>query len=185
MAEIKAIVYESNTGFTKKYAELLSEELEKLSPDKKKIPAIPVTDNSMIFGEREPVIFLGWICAGKINGIRMARLKYNPVIIAGVGMTLPSELYAYRLAQQNNIDVPFFYLQGGIHPKELKGFYKLMFNLGVRPLLRKAEKGRSQLSEGKKRLVDLIKNGGEFVDSKNLDDIVAMYKKISEVLKDE
>ena len=76
-------------------------------------------------------------------------------------------------------------LQGGIHPKELKGFYKLMFNLGVRPLLRKAEKGRSQLSEGKKRLVDLIINGGEFIDSKNLDDIVAMYKKISEVLKDE
>ena len=177
MAEIKAIIYESNTGFTKEYAELLSEIIG--------IPAIPTIDNSMIFGEREPVIFLGWICAGKINGIRMARLKYNPVIIAGVGMTLPSELYAYRIAQENNIDVPFFYLQGGIHREKLKGFYKMMFNMGVRPLLRKAEKNKSQLSENKQRLVDLIKNGGSFVDRKNLDEIVAMYKKISEAMKEE
>ena len=41
MAEIKAIVYESNTGFTKGYAELLSSIIN--------VPAIPVIDNSMIF----------------------------------------------------------------------------------------------------------------------------------------
>ncbi len=61
MAEIKAIVYESNTGFTKGYAELLSSIIN--------VPAIPVIDNSMIFDKREAVIFLGWVCAGKINGL--------------------------------------------------------------------------------------------------------------------
>ena len=121
MAGIKAIVYESNTGFTREYAELLSSIIN--------VPAIPVIDNSMIFNEREPVIFLGWVCAGKINGIRMARLKFNPVIIAGVGMTPQSDKYAFALAQQNNIDVPFYYLQGGIHRERLKGFYKMMFRL--------------------------------------------------------
>ena len=78
MAEIKAIVYESNTGFTKEYAELLSEIIG--------IPAIPTIDISMFHGEREPVIFLGWVCAGKINGIRpVEKCCLNPIQIPGRG----------------------------------------------------------------------------------------------------
>ncbi len=178
MAEIKAIVYESNTGFTKEYAELLSEIIG--------IPAIPTIDNSMFHGEREPVIFLGWVCAGKINGIRMARLKFNPIIIAGVGMTPQSDKYAFALAQQNNIDVPFYYLQGGMHRERLKGFYKIMFNMVARPILRKAEKGKkgkSQLTEQEQYMVDLIKNGGSFVCRENLEELIKKYEEINSVLR--
>lgn len=175
MAGIKAIVYESNTGFTKEYAELLSEIIG--------IPAIHVIDNTMFHGERAPVIFLGWICAGKINGIRMARLKFNPVIIAGVGMTPQSDKYAFALAQQNNIDVPFYYLQGGMHRERLKGFYKIMFNMVARPVLRKAKKGKSELSEHEKQMVDLIKNGGSFVKRENLEELIAKYKELNNLLK--
>lgn len=175
MAEIKAIVYESNTGFTKEYAELLSEIIG--------IPAIPTIDNSMFHGEREPVIFLGWVCAGKINGIRMARLKFNPIIIAGVGMTPQSDKYAFALAQQNNIDVPFYYLQGGMHRERLKGFYKIMFNMVARPILRKAEKGKSQLTEQEQYMVDLIKNGGSFVCRENLKELIKKYEEINSVLR--
>ncbi len=175
MAEIKAIVYESNTGFTKEYAELLSEIIG--------IPAIPTIDNSMFHGEREPVIFLGWVCAGKINGIRMARLKYNPVIIAGVGMTQQSDKYAFTLAQQNNIDVPFYYLQGGLHREKLKGFYKMMFKMVANPILRKAKKGKTQLSEQEQYMLDLIKNGGTFVKRENLEELIAKYREIAEILR--
>ena len=175
MAVIKAIVYESNTGFTKEYAELLSEIIG--------VPAIPVIDNSMFHGERETVIFLGWICAGKINGIRMARLKFNPVIIAGVGMTPQSDKYAFALAQQNNIDVPFYYLQGGLHREKLKGFYKMMFKLVARPILRKAEKGKSQLSEHEQQMVSLIKNGGSFVCRENLEDLIKKYEEVNSMLR--
>ena len=175
MAEIKAIVYESNTGFTKQYAELLSKTIG--------IPAIPTIDNSILFGDREAVIFLGWVCAGKINGIRMARLKFNPVIIAGVGMTPQSDKYAFALAQQNNIDVPFYYLQGGMHREKLKGFYKIMFNMVARPILRKAEKGKSQLSKQEQYMVDLIKNGGSFVKRENLEELIAKYRELTEILR--
>ena len=175
MAEIKAIVYESNTGFTKEYAELLSSIIN--------VPAIPVIDNSMIFDNREAVIFLGWVCAGKINGIRMARLKYNPVIIAGVGMTPMSDTYAFALAQQNSIDVPFYYLQGGMHRERLKGFYKIMFNMVARPILRKAEKGKSQLTERETQMVSLIKNGGSFVSRDNLNELIKKYQEINSMLK--
>lgn len=175
MAEIKAIVYESNTGFTKEYAELLSSII--------KIPAIHVLDNSKIFDNREAVIFLGWVCAGKINGLRMARLKYNPMIIAGVGMTPMSDKYAFRLAMQNNIDVPFYYLQGGLHRERLKGFYKMMFKLVARPILRKVAKGKGQLSDVDKQMVQLVKNGGSFVCRENLEELIKKYKEINSVLK--
>lgn len=175
MAGIKAIVYESNTGFTKEYAELLSEMLG--------IPAIPVIDNSMIFDDREAVIFMGWVCAGKINGLRMAKLRYNPMIIAGVGMTEMSDKYAFYLAQQNNIDVPFYYLRGGMHREKLKGFYKIMFKMVARPLLRKAEKGKSQLTESERNMVDLIKNGGSFVSRDNLSELIQKYHDINSILK--
>jgi len=175
MAEIKAIVYESNTGFTKDYAELLSSIIN--------VPAIPVIDNSMIFDKREAVIFLGWVCAGKINGLRMARLKYNPMIIAAVGMTPMSDKYAFTLAQQNNIDVPFYYLQGGLHRERLKGFYKLMFRMVSRPILRKAEKGKSQLSENEQQMVSLIKNGGSFVSRENLEELIKKYEETKAMLK--
>jgi hypothetical protein len=175
MAEIKAIVYESNTGFTKEYAELLSGIIN--------VPTIPVIDNSMIFDDREAVIFLGWVCAGKINGLRMARLKYNPMLIAAVGMTPMNDKYAFVLAQQNNIDVPFYYLQGGLHRERLKGFYKIMFNMVANPILRKAKKGKAQLSEQEQYMLDLIKNGGSFVSRENLEELIKKYEEINSVLK--
>lgn len=175
MAEIKAIVYESNTGFTKQYAKMLSGIIN--------IPAIPVTDNSIFFGEREAVIFLGWVCAGKINGLRMARLKFNPMIIAGVGMTPMSDKYAFALAQQNNIDVPFYYLQGGIHREKLKGFYKMMFKMVANPILRKAEKSKGEPTEHERQMISLIKNGGSFISRENLEELIKKYEEINSILK--
>ncbi len=174
MAEIKAIVYESNTGFTKEYAELLSKMIN--------LPAISTTDNSLIFGTRDRVIFLGWICAGKISGLRLAKVRFNPAIIVGVGMTPASDKHAFDIAMQNNIDKPFYYLQGGMHREKLKGFYKIMFNLLTRPILRKAEKGSSKLTDEEKQMANLIKNGESFVKPENLNEIVAKYKEISERL---
>lgn len=171
MAEIKAIVYESNTGNTRRYAEMLSDILQ--------IPVFSTIDNSALFGKRDEVIFLGWICAGKINGLRLAKVKYNPVIIVGVGMMPPKNEYVLDIKMQNNIDESFFYLQAGVNPQRLKGFYKLMFKALTRSLLRKAEGGYSQLSESDKSLVDIIKNGESFVSKENLSEIVKKYKELT------
>lgn len=171
MAEIKAIVYESNTGNTRRYAEMLSEILS--------IPAFSTMDNSVLFGKRDEVIFLGWICAGKVNGLRLANVKYNPIIIAGVGMMPPSEEYALDIKRQNNIDEPFFYLQGGVQREKQKGFYKVMFKALTHPLLHKWEKDKTQLKENEIQLVDIIKNGESFVNEKNLSAIISKYKELS------
>lgn len=172
MAEIKAIVYESQTGFTKEYAEMLAEKLQ--------VPAITTNDNSIFFGTRDQVIFLGWICAGKINGLRLANVKFNPVIIVGVGMTPPSDKYAYEIAMQNNIDKPFFYLQGGLRRERLSLFYKLLFKLHTNYILRKFKKDKRNTTRQERQMAFFIKNGGSFVNAESLKPVIEKYNNISD-----
>lgn len=59
------IVYESKTGFTKKYAEMLAA--------KTKLEVFRVDEISKI-SQDEEIIFLGWMKVGKIQGYRMYRI---------------------------------------------------------------------------------------------------------------
>ena len=54
------IVYESKTGFTKKYADMLAA--------KTGLKVFPVKEISKV-GKDEEIIFLGWMKAGKIQGL--------------------------------------------------------------------------------------------------------------------
>jgi len=61
------IVYESKTGFTKKYADMLAGKTKLKAYRVKELPE-SVKD--------EEIIFLGWLKAGKIQGLGKVR-KYN------------------------------------------------------------------------------------------------------------
>lgn len=164
MEKIKAIVYESNTGFTRQYAELLANRL--------KLPIYSLGEYSPMFSDRESIIFMGWVCAGKINGLRFAKLKYNIMLVVAVGMSLPSEETTRKVKLENNLDIPTFYIQGGLHRERLKGLYKLMMNTIARST-KNATIGRKDLSEEEKEALNLVINGGSRVRAENLDEVVA------------
>lgn len=65
---LKAIVYESNTGHTKEYAEMLGKKLE--------IPAFTIKEAKKELNKNDEIIFLGWIFATKIMGLNKVK-KYN------------------------------------------------------------------------------------------------------------
>lgn len=54
------IVYESKTGFTKKYADMLAE--------KTRLKVLGVKELSKL-NQEEEIIFLGWMKVGKIQGL--------------------------------------------------------------------------------------------------------------------
>ena len=58
---IKSIVYKSNTGHTKQYAEMLSEVL--------KVPAYDLKEAKSNLKKNDEIVFLGWVCATKIQGL--------------------------------------------------------------------------------------------------------------------
>lgn len=61
---MKAIIYTSNTGFTRKYAQMLSEKLS--------LPAYNagLGEDKKSLSKSDDVIYMGWISANKIEGLK-------------------------------------------------------------------------------------------------------------------
>ena len=60
------IVYESNTGHTEKYANMLAKKLN--------LTSIPLKQYKI---DSEPIIFLGWLFANNIQGYKKVKDKAN------------------------------------------------------------------------------------------------------------
>lgn len=106
------VTYQSKTGFTKKYAEWISEELK---CDLKELKSVKdVNDYDL-------VIHGGWIMGGIIKGVKKIK-KLNPkkLIVFGVGLTPKKNLNIDKMISDNKLeDTPFFYFEGGTNPKKM------------------------------------------------------------------
>lgn len=109
------VTYQSKTGFTKKYAEWISEELK---CDLKELKSVKdVNDYDL-------VIHGGWIMGGVIKGVKKIK-KLNPkkLIVFGVGLTPKKNLNTDKMIKDNKQeDTTFFYFEGGTNPKKM-GFF--------------------------------------------------------------
>lgn len=124
------ITYQSKTGFTKKYAEWIHEEL---NSDIKDVKEISDKDIS----EYDIVIHGGWIMGGMINGLDKIR-KLNPkkLIVFGVGYTSKGEVDSKKLIEVNKLgDIPLFYYQWGMNPKKMGFIGRTMVKLVTREAL--------------------------------------------------
>lgn len=157
------IVYESKTGFTKKYADMLAARTG--------FKAIPVKEFSKNYKDEE-IIFLGWLKVGKIQGLDKMR-HYNVKIVCGSGTGRTAEPDTETVIARNKIEnITFFYLRGGCYPlKELKGMDKFMLSMFVKIL--KKSKDRDENTE---EAIATIENGFDGVKEKNLEAVLKWIK---------
>lgn len=149
------IVYESKTGFTRKYAEMLAA--------KTRFEIFPAKEISMVNRE-EAIIFLGWIKVGKIQGLnKLSGYNIKAVCASGTGRT--AEPDTETIIARNDIKgIPFFYLRGGCFPlKKLKGMDKIMLSMFVKML-----KSRKDINEKTEEAISTIENGFDGVNEENL-----------------
>ena len=108
------ITYQSKTGFTKKYAEWISSELNAELKEIKDINGCDINDYDLI-------IHGGWIMGGMINGFnKIKNLKPKRLIVFAVGYTPKEKVNISQIINVNNLgDIPFFYYQGGMNPKKM------------------------------------------------------------------
>ena len=152
-----AIVYKSNTGFTERYAKILSE--------KTRLPVYPLNEAKKKVAKEEEIVFLGWVFANKIKGLEKARKLWHLSAVGAVGMNPRSEKNTEILRDANKPDCPLFYMWGGLDNSKLKGMDKFMLNL-VRDSLEK---------ENKPEYADAIKvfrEGGDFVSEEYLQELI-------------
>ncbi len=155
---IKAIVYKSNTGFTKKYAELLSTETS--------LPHYSIEESDKHLQKDDKIIFLGCIMAGSIKGLRKAKQRYNIRAAAGVGMTEPSAEYLATLRKTNRLEsMPCFYLRGGFDIDKLHGLSRLILSAANSAAAKKNGGNNTEL------------NRADYVSSENLCELMDWYRR--------
>ena len=143
-----AIVYTSQTGFTARYAALLAERTGLPCRPLKEAAALP---------RGTAVIYLGWLCAGGIKGLKGARRRFR---------TAAEEA---KLRRDNRLEgVPLFYLRGGYAPEKLTGFYRAM----MAPMARLVSRAPAE-TEADRAMRDAFRDGGDWVSPERLAPVLA------------
>ncbi|HJJ65395.1 MAG TPA: hypothetical protein O0X48_03720 [Methanocorpusculum sp.] len=157
------IVYESNTGFTKQYAEMLSEAVG--------LPALPMVQAVSKVPRGTEIFFLGWVCGGKITGLPVASKRFIVEGAAAVGIVYPHPDVIAELSKVNKLSCPLFYLQGGVDPKKL-GYFKRKILSMIAQNLEHQENKTAAIWD----LADTLRIGGSYVSGANLEPVVSWMK---------
>jgi len=157
----RVIVYTSNTGHTKMYADMLGEKLNLDVYDLKEAKGKVNKDTE--------VIYLGWVSASMIKGLKKAMKSFNVILVGAVGMMEKSNDYT-KFMDINKIDLPFFYLRGGVNYDKLKGLKKTLLQMVGRAF-------EKNCKPEEKETLELFKNGGSFVSEKNLEEMIDFINK--------
>ncbi len=151
------IVYESNTGFTERYAKALAE--------KTGVEALPLDKAKKSVAKGSEVVFLGWVFANKISGLDKARKLWTVKALGAVGMNPPSEKNTEIVREANKAECPLFYLAGGLDNAKLKGMHKMMLAM-VRKSLEQENKPEY------KDAIEMFRNGGDWFSEEYLTGLV-------------
>lgn len=76
---IRTIVYMSETGHTKKYAGLLGEQTG--------LPVFELSSAVRKLPKGAEIIYLGWLMAGTVKGLKKAQKHFALSAVCGVGMS--------------------------------------------------------------------------------------------------
>lgn len=154
------IVYCSNTGSSKRYAELLSE--------KTNLPYIDISKRDSIPADEE-IIFIGWLMAGALQGLKEIRETFSSIkAICGVGM-MKSEKSTEEVIAKNDITEPYFFLPGDFDMSKLKGMYKMMMGMMLKMMKGKIKESGEEKGE---EMIRMLEEGIILFDEKEIEKVV-------------
>ena len=169
------IIYNSQTGFTKRYAEWIAEETGadclELSIAKKKDLSI-----------YETIIFGGWACAGGISKIgwfksNIDKWRDKKLIVFCVGGS-PIDNPEIETALERNFNeserkkVKLFYCPGGFNYEKMSAPSKIMMKMFVKTLKAKKDK-----TEEEQIMVKMISSSYDISEKKYIEPILQYLKK--------
>lgn len=155
---IKAIVYKSKTGHTKQYAKMISE--------KSNIPCYTLKEAKTKLRKNDEIIYLGWVCATKIIGLKKAFKKYKINCCGAIGAYPKTNENIQNLKKSNNIKIPLFYMQGGIDYNKLNKLYKKLLQTIGKAI-------QSSDNNADKEIVEMFEKGKSFVSKENVKEIIS------------
>ena len=169
------VIYNSQTGFTKRYAEWIA---EAAGADCFEFPSAKKKD----LAAYEAIIFGGWACAGGISKFswfkgNMDKWADKKLIVFCVGAS-PIENPEIDIALKRNFNeseqkkVKTFYCPGGLNYEKMSTPSKLMMKMFVKTLNAKKDK-----TEDEKIMVKMISSSYDISDKKYIEPILQYLKK--------
>ena len=164
---IKAIIYKSQTGHTKQYAEILGE--------KTNLPVYELNAATKELPRETEIIYLGWLMAGTVQGYKKAIKLFAVKAVCGVGMSGSNSQLA-DMGKANHIpdSMPVFYLQGGFELDKLHGIHKLMMKM-MKSTVGKGLADKQDRTPEEDGMLDLLLHGGNLVSADYLNKLLAWY----------
>ena len=171
------VIYKSKSGFTKKYAEWISQQLgaEICEASKTTVETLSTYDT---------VIYGGGLYAVGINGIKLItnnleRLKDKSIVVFATGTSYPSEKVVNDVLNANFSpaqlqQVRFFYLQGGFDYNKLTPFNKM-----VMTLMKWSLKKKKDLTPDDHGMLDAFDHPVDFTDEKNIKELILYVQSVS------
>lgn len=130
------IVYRSNTGFTREYAEMLGR------AEKIKVYSVTEAERSLESGTE--IFYMGPLMAGHIEGVDQAVKRYQVRGVCGVGLSPSGRQVLETISRANYVpNAPIFYLQGGWAPKKVSWLKRRMVGMATKSL-RESLQGQGQ-----------------------------------------
>ena len=160
---MEAIIYTSNTGFTRKYAVMLG--------DKTGLPVYELDEADKLEKGSE-VIYMGWLKAGSVVGYKKVKNRYNVKCLCCIGMAMPvKEVKDKMVNKYGNDNRAVFYLQGGYDYKKLSGINKSMMKVMTKVVVPKLL-AKTERSEAEEDMLKALTMGLDAVKEENLNEII-------------
>lgn len=168
------VIYKSSSGFTRRYAEWIAEEL---SAD-----IYPISDITLpMMMEYECIVFGSHVHAVGIEGIslikrNLEKLRGKRLIIFATGAAPSDEARLKKVRDMNltiqqQANIKFFYLRGGFNYAALPFIDKMLMTFYKMSLIRKRKQGK-HLTEDEIGILELLFKPEDFTRRENVKEIV-------------
>ena len=170
------LIYESQTGFTQRYAQWIGEALD--------VPAIPLKQcGQAMMDSAGFVIFGGSVRGGGISGLAKVRklLKKHPdkpLLCFAVGLR-PETERTIDLLRKNNSGIPgdfsLHYFRGGMDPEKLSSGDRTMLQL-YRAMLRR----RNDLDAEDREMLSILRQAGDYTDKARIEPLLQAARELAQ-----
>ena len=159
------IVYQSNTGFTRQYAEMLAKA--------EKMKIYELEDGVRNLEKGTEVLYMGPLMGGHIEGSNKALMHFELKAACAVGMSPPGEKVKGMMERANQLPegIPVFYLQGGWAPDKVPWAKRKMVEMVTKGFRRELENKSIHRTPEEQANLDMLVKGGSFVTFKSLDPV--------------
>lgn len=175
--EKSVVIYHSQTGFTKRYAQWLGEALGCSCVELARAKELD-------FSEYETIIFGSWACAGSVSKVKWFKSniknwkgKHLAVFCTGASpiLTPEAEESMKKCFQGESEQVAIFYCPGGLNYENMPAPSKAAMKMLLRVL--KAKKNKT---EEDRKQIEMISGSYDIADRKYIEPIVAWAKQAAE-----